>query len=73
MRVLFGALSLLVVLAIVGLLAKKQMGSVAAPAAAPSVTGAPAAARTPKTQVDAVKQQVEGLMQQPRPNADEVK
>ena len=75
MRIVIGALSLLVVLAIVGVLAKKQLGRVQAPAPAPTATGAPAAAgaATSKQQADAVKQQVEGLMQQPRPSADEGK
>jgi len=74
MRIVFGALSLLVVLAIVGVLAKKQLGAVPAPQSAPlGTSAAPATAGTPAQRVDAVKQQVEGLMQQPRPSADETK
>ena len=73
MRIVFGALSLLIVVAIVGVLAKKQLASVPAPGGVPTAAGAPATAGTPKQQMDAMKQQVEGLMQQPRPSADGTK
>lgn len=64
----FGVLSLLFVVAIVGFLAKKQMSS-AVPAAAVAVPGAPVPApgATPKQQVDQVKQAVEAAVQQARP------
>ena len=72
MRIVLSALSLLVVVAIVGLLARKQL------------TGAPTAARsteagvvvpsgTPQQQVQQYKQAVQGAMQQARPMPDEEK
>jgi hypothetical protein len=66
-------LSLLVVVAIVGVLAKKQMSAVTAPL--PSVPGAPAAApaATPQQQVQQYQQAVQGAMQQARPVSDEAK
>ena len=76
MRGVFGILGLLVVVAIVGVLAKKQLGSGVAPtSAATSVPGAPAinTAAPPKQQVEQFKQAVEGAMQQPRAPADESK
>ncbi len=71
MKVIFGVLSLLVVVAIVGLLAKKQLTG--GPAASPQVEGAPVIApgATPKQQVQQVQQAVEGMMQQPRPLPEE--
>jgi hypothetical protein len=73
MRGLFGLVGLLVVVAIVGLLAKKQLASVAGPPAAPgTVAGAPAPA--PKQQVEQVRQTVDALMQQaPRTMPDDTK
>jgi hypothetical protein len=73
MRGLFGLVGLLVVVAIVGLLARKQLASVAGPAAAPgAVAGAPAPA--PKQQVEQVRQTVDALMQQaPRTMPDDTK
>jgi O-antigen ligase len=69
MRVVFGVLSLLVAVAIVGILAKKQLTSVSAPPAAsgmPVVSGiAPAA--TPQQQVQQFRQAVQGTLQQARP------
>ncbi len=76
MRAVFGLVGLVVVLAIVGLLAKKQLSATrapvpalqtvapgAAPASAPPVT-----VREQSQQVQQqVKQQMEGLMQQARP------
>lgn len=80
MRVVLGVLSLLLVVAIVGVLAKKQLGSASAPAAAPAAAAAAAAGvalpattpgATPQQQSQQVQQQikqnVEGLMQQARP------
>jgi hypothetical protein len=71
MRVAFGVLSLLIVVAIVGMLARKQLGAIA-PVAAPVSTGAPAGgmavpAGTPRQQVQQYQQAVEGAMQQARP------
>jgi glucan phosphoethanolaminetransferase (alkaline phosphatase superfamily) len=76
MRAVFGLVGLVVVLAIVGLLAKKQLSATRAPVPAlQSVTGAAEPASTPPATVreqsqqvqQQVKQQMEGLMQQARP------
>jgi Na+-transporting methylmalonyl-CoA/oxaloacetate decarboxylase gamma subunit len=76
MRVVFGVLSLLVVVAIVGILAKKQLGAVA-PAAAPAVATPagtpPVPTGTPKQQIQQVQQAVEGALQQARPMPDDTK
>lgn len=75
MRAVFGVLSLLVVLAIVGVLVKKQLGTgaPAAPAAAAGATdGAPVRpAGTPQQQVQQVQQAVQGSLQQARPMPEE--
>jgi hypothetical protein len=74
MRAVFGVLSLLFVVAIVGFLAKKQLSAGVAPpvSAVPgAAAGAPPA--TPKQQVEQFKQAVDGAMQQPRPMPDEPK
>jgi hypothetical protein len=77
MRGVFGILGLLVVVAIVGVLAKKQLGAGVAPTATSTaaVPGGPAinTAAPPKQQVEQFKQAVEGAMQQARPPADEGK
>ena len=75
MRMAFGVLSLLVVVLIIGVLAKKQLGSASGTPAAPTTTqGVTAPTGTPKQQVDQVKQSVEGLMQQaPRQSTEEPK
>lgn len=71
MRALFGIVSLLVVVAIVGVLAKKQLGGTSAvvPEAEPGTT--------PQQQSQQVQQQiqqsVEGAMQQARPMPDDTK
>jgi multidrug efflux pump subunit AcrB len=73
MRVVFGVLSLLVVVAIVGFLAKKQLGRASAPVAVPPAEGVPSVASggTPAQQSQQLQQQVkkdvESLMQQARP------
>jgi multidrug efflux pump subunit AcrB len=73
MRAVFGILGLVVVVAVVGLLAKKQLGSATAPL--PAVPGAPAAAgvpaATPQQQVQQFEQALQGAMQQARPMPDE--
>jgi hypothetical protein len=73
MRALFGIVGLLLVVAIVGLLAKKQLAGVAGPVATPgSTAGAPAV--PPAQRVDQVKQTVDNLMQQaPRTIPDDPK
>ena len=72
MRAMLGLVGLVVVLAIVGLLAKKQLSATRTPV--PALQTAPDAAaptgtvREQSQQVQQqVKQQVEGLMQQARP------
>jgi len=73
MRMVFGVLSLLFVVAVIGLLAKKQLGAVTAPpgAAQGAASSAAAAPVTPKQQVQQFQQAVEGAMQQARPMPDE--
>jgi hypothetical protein len=75
MRAVFGVLSLLVVLAVVGILVKRQLGasgSTAEPAGATAagVVGRPSG--TPQQQVQQVQQAVQDAMQ-PRPLPDEGK
>lgn len=79
MKGFFGLVGLLVALAIVGVVVKKQLdtSSQRVPALAPAVPGgaASAPATTVREQSQQVQQQykqaVEGLMQQPRPMQDE--
>ncbi|MBN9627843.1 MAG: hypothetical protein ABS39_02965 [Acidovorax sp. SCN 65-28] len=82
MRAVFGLMGLVVVLAIVGLLAKKQLAAMRAPVPAlQTATGAagPASAPTGTVREQSqqmqrqVKQQVEGLMQQARPMPEDEK
>ena len=82
MRALFGLVGLVVVLAIVGLLAKKQLAATRSPVPAlQTATGAAAPASAPTGTVreqsqqmqQQVKQQVEGLMQQARPMPEDEK
>lgn len=72
MRTVFGFLSLLIALAIVAVLAKKQMGVLTvAPSGMPA---APASATLPQQSQQIqqqVKQSVENTLQQPRPMPDE--
>jgi Na+-transporting methylmalonyl-CoA/oxaloacetate decarboxylase gamma subunit len=75
MRIVFGVLSLLIVVAVIGILGKKQLTAIA-PVPAPASTGAPAdsvaaPSGTPKQQVQQYKQAVEGAMQQARPMPDD--
>ena len=73
MRMVFGVLSLLAAVVIVGFLARKQLAAVSAPLPAldglPSVqSGASAAqAASPTQQTQQVQQAVQGIMQQARP------
>ena len=78
MRGVFTVLSLLIVVAVIGVLVKKQMGSLAGPGALPEVPGAAAPApgappATPKQTVRQFEQAVQGQMQQARPMPDETK
>lgn len=73
MRAVFGILGLLVVVAIVGVLARKQLGAVA-PVAAPEPVAAPGTMApptgTPQQQVQQFQQAVQGAVQQARPVDD---
>ena len=67
MRGAFGLISLLLALAVVGLLVKKHMASTAV-----AVPGVPPTAAVQSQQVQQqVKQAMEAAMQQPRPMPDE--
>lgn len=76
MRMMFGIVSLLIVLAVVGLLAKKQI-AVAVPSAAvvpdpPAATGTSAWVQPQLTPVpDQIKAVVDATMQQKRPGLDD--
>jgi hypothetical protein len=70
MRAVFGVLSLLLVVAIVGILAKKQLTGAAAPAVA-NPAGVVVPSGTPQQQVQQYKQAVEGAIQQARPMPDD--
>jgi hypothetical protein len=72
MRAIFSVLGLLIVVAIVGLLMKKQLTSGVAPAAAPGSPAATAPA-TPQQQVQQFKNAVDAAVQQPRPMPDDTK
>lgn len=74
MRAIFGVLSLLIVVAIIGVLAKKQLSPTpvkVAPADAGLALPAPAADATPQQQSqqiqNQVRQSIENTMQQARP------
>ncbi|HEX2546760.1 MAG TPA: hypothetical protein VHL79_17895 [Ramlibacter sp.] len=76
MRAIFGVLSLLVVVAIVGLLVKKQLSTpmvrTAVPATStPGTSAAPPP--TPKQQVEQFKTNVDAAVQQARPMPDDTK
>ena len=70
MKAIFGVLSLLVVVAIVGMLAKKQLNAGVAPSTRGTEAGVSAPAGTPKQQVQQFEQAVQGAMQQARPMPD---
>lgn len=65
MRMVFAVLSLLVVVAVIGVLARKQLAPTAAPAAAPDQT-AVRPAGTPAQQVRQFQHAVDATMRQPR-------
>ena len=69
MRAIFGVLGLVIVVAIVGMLAKKQLNAGVAPRSEAGVE-ASAPAGTPKQQVQHFEQAVQGAMQQARPMPD---
>jgi hypothetical protein len=77
MRIVFGLMGLVVVLAIVGILSKKQLGSVSN-IKVPQTTGVPmavdtnASVKAQSQQIqNQVKQQLENAMQQARPEPQE--
>ncbi len=70
MRAIFGVLSLLIVLAIIGVLAKKQLGAVTTVASPAGFASAPASATVQQQSQllqHQVKQSVDNTMQQARP------
>lgn len=67
MKAIFSIAALLMVVVVVGLLAKKQLGAVST---SPAASTSPSAT-TPANQVQQVGQQVQSLMQQPRPQPPE--
>ena len=69
MRAMFGVLGLLLVLAIVGLLAKKQLGT-ASPTLPQTTPGATVQQQSQQVQQQ-VKESVEAAMQQARPVPDD--
>jgi len=74
MRMVFGVLSLLIVVAVIAVLAKKQLGAATPVAPAASTGAAETMARptgTPAQQVQQFKQAVESTMQQARPMPEE--
>ena len=73
MRAVFTVLGLVVVLAIVGVLAKKQLGAGVAPKGAAAAEGVTVPAGTPQQQVQQFQKAAESAMQQPRPMPDETK
>ena len=71
MRAIFSMAGLLLVVATVALLARKQLTPVAAPQAGPgSPEAAVAPAGTPRQQVQQFQQAVQESMQAPRPEPD---
>lgn len=73
MRAVFTVLGLVLVLAIVGVLAKKQLGAGVAPKDAATVEGMAVPAGTPRQQVQQFQKAAESALQQPRPMPDESK
>ena len=77
MRGMFTVLGLLLVVAVIGVLVKKQMGSLAGPTALPTVSGSAPGPDTkpvtPQQTVQQFQQAVQGQMQQARPMPDDPK
>lgn len=74
MKAIFSVLGLLIVVAVIGVLAKKQLSAGVAPAAVPGMPAQSGAApATPQQQVQQFKSAVEGAMQQAAPARDESK
>jgi hypothetical protein len=73
MRAIFGIVGLLVVVAIVGVLAKRQLSAGVAPSTAGSGGAASAPAASPRQQVQQFEAAVQGTMLQARPMPDDEK
>ena len=73
MRAVFTILGLVVVLAIVGVLAKKQLTAGVAPRTTAEGTVVPGTAATPQQQVQQFQKAAEAAMQQARPMPEESK
>ena len=79
MRILFSVLGLLVVVMVIGIVAKKQLAAVNQPLALPVATGNPPAGtppagalvQSPQSAASQVKQSVDAMLQQPRPTLEE--
>lgn len=75
MRIVFSVLSLLVVVAVIGVLAKKQFGAAPpvapATAAAAGVSGMAVPTGTPQQQVQQFRQAAENALKQARPVPDD--
>jgi hypothetical protein len=71
MRAVVSVLGLVIVVAIIGMVAKKQLSAVA-PSTATAVAGQPAAA-APQQQVQQARQAVEAALQAPRAMPDDTK
>ena len=71
MRMVFGVVGLLMVVVIVGVLAKKQLTAGVAPSA--EVPGASVPTGTPQQQVQQFQEAAEAAMQQPRPMPEDSK
>ncbi|MGV3571158.1 MAG: hypothetical protein ACO1PB_11205 [Ramlibacter sp.] len=74
MKAIFSIVGLLLVVAVIGVLAKKQLGAGVAPATpSTEVPGVATPTGTPQQQQEQFKRAVEGAMQQARPMPDEPK
>jgi hypothetical protein len=73
MRAIFSVVGLLMVVAVIGFLAKSQLKAGVAPPVAGAGTGATAAPATPQQQVRQFEQAVQGAVQQARPMPDDDK
>lgn len=76
MRLVFGVLSLLIVVAVIGVLARKQLGALSAVGSAPAIpTGVSLPGSTPQQQSqqlqNQVKKSLDAAMEQTRPEADD--
>jgi hypothetical protein len=70
MRAIFSVLGLLLVVAVIGFLAKSQLKAGVAPAVPGVEAGSGAAPATPQQQVKQFEQAVQGAVQQARPMPD---